>query len=49
VFDLRDFLVYDQTLVSWTALALVTVYAAVWTGIFSSSRGLGFIGKNLTT
>jgi len=48
-FDLRDFLVYDQTLVSWTALALVTVYAAVWTGIFLFLAWLGFHRKNLTT
>lgn len=48
-FDLRDFVVYDQTLVSWTALALATGYAAVWTGIFLVLAWLGFSRKNLTT
>ena len=48
-FDLRDFVVYDQTLVSWAALALATGYAAVWTGIFLVLAWLGFSRKNLTT
>ncbi len=48
-FDLRDFVVYDQTLVSWSALALATVYAAVWTGIFLLLAWLGFSRKDLTT
>jgi ABC-type transport system involved in multi-copper enzyme maturation permease subunit len=48
-FDLRDFVVYDQTLVSWPALALATGYAAIWTGIFLLLAWLGFNRKNLTT
>jgi ABC-type transport system involved in multi-copper enzyme maturation permease subunit len=48
-FDLRDFVVYDQSLVSWTALALATGYAAVWTGIFLLLAWLGFSRRNLTT
>ena len=48
-FDLRDFVVYDQTLVSWTALTLATGYAAVWTGIFLLLAWFGFSRKNLTT
>lgn len=48
-FDLRDFVVYDQTLVSWTALALASGYAAVWTGVFLLLAWLGFSRKNLTT
>ena len=48
-FDLRDFVVYDQSLVSWSALALATGYAAVWTGIFLMLAWLGFRRKNLTT
>jgi ABC-type transport system involved in multi-copper enzyme maturation permease subunit len=48
-FDLRDFVVYDQTLVSWTALVLATGYAAVWTGIFLLLAWLGFSRKPLTT
>ncbi len=48
-FDLRDFVVYDQTLVSWTALTLATGYAAIWTGVFLVLAWLGFSKKNLTT
>ena len=48
-FDLRDFVVYDQTLVSWTALTLATGCAAVWTGIFLLLAWFGFSRKNLTT
>ena len=48
-FDLRDFVVYDQPLVSWAALTLATVYAAVWTGIFLLLTWLGFSRRNLTT
>jgi len=48
-FDLRDFVVYDQTLVSWAALTLATGYAAVWTGVFLLLAWFGFSRKNLTT
>jgi len=48
-FDLRDFVVYNQPLVSWMALALATGYAALWTGIFLFLAWLGFSRKNLTT
>ena len=48
-FDLRDFVVYDQSLVSWPALALATVYAGVWTAIFLLLAWFGFRRKNLTT
>ena len=46
-FDLRDLMVYDQTLVSWPMLALATGYAAVWTGIFLWLTALGFSRKPL--
>ena len=48
-FDLRDFVVYDQALVSWPALTLATGYAAIWTMIFLVLAWLGFSRKNLTT
>lgn len=48
-FDLRDFVVYDQKLVAWSALLLATVYAAIWTGIFLLLAWFGFRRKNLTT
>ncbi len=48
-FDLRDFVVYDQTLVPWVDVALATGYAAVWTAIFLVLAWLGFSRKNLTT
>jgi len=48
-FDLRDFVVYDQSVVPWLALALATVYASVWTGIFILLAWFGFRRKNLST
>ena len=48
-FDLRDFVVYDQGLVPWLDVALDTVYAAIWAGIFLFLAWLGFSRKNLTT
>ena len=48
-FDLRDFVVYDQSLVPWLDVALATIYAAIWTGIFLLLAWLGFRRKNLTT
>jgi ABC-type transport system involved in multi-copper enzyme maturation permease subunit len=48
-FDLRDFVVYDQSLVSWMALMAATGYAAVWTVFFLFLTWLGFSRKNLTT
>lgn len=48
-FDLRDFVVYDQSMVSWRALGLATVYASVWTGIFILLTWIGFRRKNLST
>jgi ABC-type transport system involved in multi-copper enzyme maturation permease subunit len=48
-FDLRDFVVYDQSLVPWPALGLATIYACVWTGIFILLAWFGFRRKNLST
>ena len=48
-FDLRDFVVYDQTIVAWPAVLLATVYASVWTGILLLLAWFGFRRKNLTT
>jgi ABC-type transport system involved in multi-copper enzyme maturation permease subunit len=48
-YDLRDFVVYDMGLVPVGAVALATLYAAVWTGIFLLLAWLGFRRKNLTT
>lgn len=48
-FDLRDLVVYDQSLVAWPALALATGYALAWTGIFLLLAWLGFRRKNLST
>ena len=48
-YDLRDFVVYDMGLVSWSALALATAYAAVWTGLFLLLAWLGFRRKSLNT
>ncbi len=48
-YDLRDFVVYDMGLVPVRGVALATLYAAVWTGIFLVLAWLGFRRKNLTT
>jgi ABC-type transport system involved in multi-copper enzyme maturation permease subunit len=48
-FDLRDFVVYDQALVSWPAVFEATLYAAAWTGFFLALAWLGFRRKGLTT
>ena len=48
-FDLRDFVVYDQSLVSWPALVLATAYASVWTAIFILLAWFGFRRRNLST
>ena len=48
-FDLRDFVVYNQTIVAWPAVLLATVYASVWTGILLLLAWFGFRRKNLTT
>ena len=48
-FDLRDFVVYDQSLVPWLDVALATIYATIWTGIFLLLAWLGFRRKNLMT
>ncbi|HTL71763.1 MAG TPA: ABC transporter permease subunit [bacterium] len=48
-YDLRDFVVYDMGMISLRALALATVYGAVWTGIFLLLAWLGFRRKSLTT
>ncbi len=48
-YDLRDFVVYDMGRVPVRAVALATVYAAVWTWIFLLLAWLGFRRKNLTT
>jgi ABC-type transport system involved in multi-copper enzyme maturation permease subunit len=48
-FDLRDFVVYDQNPVSWLAIGLATIYAAIWTLIFLVLAWMGFRRKSLTT
>lgn len=48
-YDLRDFVVYDMAMVPLQAVALATLYAAVWTGIFLLLAWLGFRRKSLTT
>jgi Cu-processing system permease protein len=48
-YDLRDFVVYDQPLIAWSAIGLATVYAAVWTAIFLFLAWLGFRRKGLNT
>lgn len=48
-FYLSDFVVYDQAAAPWTQVALATLYAAVWTGIFLLLAWAGFRRKNLTT
>jgi ABC-type transport system involved in multi-copper enzyme maturation permease subunit len=46
-YDLRDFVVYDMGLVPLRAVALATLYAAVWTGLFILLAWAGFRRKNL--
>ena len=48
-YDLRDFVVYDQPMIAWPAIALATIYAAVWTAIFLFIAWLGFRRKGLNT
>jgi ABC-type transport system involved in multi-copper enzyme maturation permease subunit len=48
-YDLRDFVVYDMGLVPLRALALATLYGAVWTGIFLLLTWFGFRRKSLNT
>ncbi len=48
-YDLRDFVVYDIGLVAWPAVALATLYAVTWTGIFLLIAWIGFRRKSLTT
>jgi ABC-type transport system involved in multi-copper enzyme maturation permease subunit len=48
-FDLRDFVVYDQSVVAWPAFFGATIYAIVWTAIFLMLAWLGFRRKSLTT
>jgi ABC-type transport system involved in multi-copper enzyme maturation permease subunit len=48
-YDLRDFVVYNLGGVPLLALVLVTLYAAVWTGIFLLLTWLGFRRKSLNT
>jgi ABC-type transport system involved in multi-copper enzyme maturation permease subunit len=48
-YDLRDFVVYDMGIVPVVAVALATLYAAAWTGIFLMFAWFGFRRKNLTT
>ncbi len=48
-YDLRDFVVYDQPMIAWSALGLATIYAAVWTAIFLFIAWLGFRKKGLNT
>lgn len=48
-YDLRDFVVYDMGLVAWPAVALATLYAVTWTGIFLLIAWIGFRRKSLTT
>lgn len=48
-YDLRDFVVYNMGLVPWLAVALATLYAAVWTGLLLLVAWLGFRRKSLNT
>ena len=48
-YDLRDFVVYDMGLVPVRAVALATLYAAVWSGIFLLLAWFGFLRKCLNT
>jgi ABC-type transport system involved in multi-copper enzyme maturation permease subunit len=48
-YDLRDLVVYNLGSVPLLALVLVTLYAAVWTGIFLLLTWLGFRRKSLNT
>jgi ABC-type transport system involved in multi-copper enzyme maturation permease subunit len=48
-YDLRDFVVYDMGLVPVRAVALATLYAAVWSGIFLLLAWFGFRRKSLNT
>jgi ABC-type transport system involved in multi-copper enzyme maturation permease subunit len=48
-YDLRDFVVYDMGLVPVRAVALATLYAAVWSGIFLLLAWFGFRRKCLNT
>ncbi len=49
LYDLRDFVVYNQPAVPWLAMAEATAYAIVWAGIFLLLALLGFRRKGLTT
>ena len=48
-YDLRDFVVYDMGLVPVRAVALATLYGAVWTAIFLLLAWFGFRRKSLNT
>ena len=48
-YDLRDFVVYDQPMITWPAIAFATIYAAVWTALFLFLAWLGFRRKGLNT
>ena len=48
-YDLRDFVVYDMGLVPLRAMALATLYGAVWTAIFLVLAWVGFRRKSLNT
>ena len=48
-FDVRDRLVYDQDLVRWVDVALATLYAVTYTGLFLVLAWLGFRRKSLNT
>lgn len=48
-YDLRDFVVYNMGLVSWPALLLATLYAAVWTALLLLAACVGFRRKSLNT
>jgi ABC-type transport system involved in multi-copper enzyme maturation permease subunit len=48
-YDLRDFVVYEMGKAPLGAVALATLYAAVWTGFFILLAWVGFRRKNLTT
>jgi len=46
-FDVRDRLVYDWALVAWVDVALASLYAAVYTGLFLLLAWIGFRRKSL--
>ncbi len=47
-YDLRDFLIYDQSLVQWPICALATLYAVLYAAMLLFATWLVFRRKPLT-